>query len=178
MNRYNLDVELSKSQRDDFHRLRALDYKSSDWGILGRRAEEYWNIRDKSIPVSLVVKMIEAAYHIKDFDPAFVPTCAFITEDIDMATEMIRVLQMDFVHDFKSGLFFFDMFAHHEILMGSLYQEVFPKENHLYFTDAADKYVEKGMGCFNSSVNPVLWIGENVAIPSYLSQFKTKFERM
>lgn len=175
MNRYNLDVKLTNEQFQELWEVRATSLSLKD---LGRRVEEYWNIRDKSIPQDLVVKMLEAAYHIKDFDPSFIPPCAFVTEDIDMATELIRILQMDFVHDFKSGLFFFDIFANHEILMGSIYQEVYPKTILLSFGDAADLYVESGMGCFKSSVNPVMWIGENVTIPSYLSQFKTKFERM
>jgi hypothetical protein len=174
MNKYNLGVPLSQDQQDAVWEAR------SDEGRLGRRVEEYWSIRDRGLSQDTARELIRQAYNLAEGGAQFVHfrEGSFITDVEDIACEMIRVLNMDFVHDFASGIYVFDNFAHHEITMSGIFEAVANDPYGGSFEENAEDYITNGYGCFRSGVRPSIYIGENVSIPTYLSQFKQKFQRM
>lgn len=173
-NRYNLDAELTREQDEDYW-----DKTSVNLRIGARRCREYWNVFDRNKGINFAKDKLNEAYKLDEYALDFMDedTWAFVTDDVDLASELIRVLELDFVHDFKTGLFFFDIFAFHEILMSYLYEGISGKSTGS-FDDGAELYVHKGYGCYNSSQSRKIWLGEDVAAPTYLSQFKNKFMRM
>ena len=97
----------------------------------------------------------------------------FITDDTDLASELIRVLDLDFIHDFKTGAFIFDIYARHELILSYLYEGI-NRKFASDIDDTAEQYVLDGYGCYHSTQDDWIMLGEDVALPKYLSQFKSK----
>jgi len=145
----------------------------------GRRFEEYFGVRDRDLGATKGRELLCEAYGI-DLDSDHLPHViegAFVTDDHGLAGAMIRVIGLDFVYDFKSGLFMFDLFGGHEITMTYLMQAI-KQEFIMDFKDGAEQYVTKGYGCFMSSQYPVIYLGEDVAIPQVIQPFKGMIRRM
>lgn len=144
-----------------------------------RRFEEYWNVIDKNLNTvsgaEALEKRIFEAYGCDDhiyLDPRW-----FVTDSVELFCEMYRLLRIDFVADFRTGLFFMDVFAGHEVLMTDLFELSKQKVPKACGADLAEAYVVTGLGMFRSSQSPVVRLGEDVAIPDYFRPWKHNVER-
>jgi hypothetical protein len=90
-----------------------------------------------------------------------------ITGDVNKFVEIWRDNPVDFVHDFRTGFFFISMFACHQMLMSQLY-EAYTGDSSLNTDDAADKYIDLGMGVFRSSQSTRIWYSTAAVIPAGL----------
>ncbi|QYW02191.1 hypothetical protein CPT_Sonora_090 [Stenotrophomonas phage Sonora] len=142
----------------------------------GRRADEYWAVRDRNLNTdegrpALEQRILDA--YKSDYGIVVWPRW-FVTDDSELFVEMFRHLSMDFVADFRSGLFFLDLYGTHSALMASLFDLTGIKT----FVDAAaEAYIEGGYGMFKSSQRPRVNIGEDVAVPDYFRPYKNFLER-
>lgn len=100
------------------------------------------------------------------------PSTCFVTDNEVLFVEMYKHLKLDFVADFRSGLFFVDLYAAHETLMTSIEELSTPEENF------PGNYISRGLGFYKSSQSNSVFIGEDVSIPHYFLPFKNRIERM
>lgn len=164
LNPLRLDEQMSP---EDWRKMDAL---RDVYGELPRNIEEYWHAWHLSLDRDDVERRIQTAYGISDNDFTFrLPKC-FITDDVNVFTEFRRHLSVDFVHDFKTGLFFMDLYANHQVLMGQLYE--MNQKRLGSWKDAADEYVRTGMGVMKSSQSAIIFISPNIAIPDFLRPWK------
>lgn len=88
-----------------------------------------------------------------------------ITSDVE---EFVKLWRgdgpMDFVHDFRTGFFFVDMYACHQVVM-RLLLEAHTHTDHYDTDQAADTYIERGMGVFRSSQSHRVWYSPAANIP-------------
>lgn len=175
MNKYRLGVRLSP---EEWQRYRAEGYDTE----IGRHAEKYFIAwEQKNISRADAIARLEEAYGVDPEKKEFnflkhFSRVGLITDDHDLAADMIRMVDVDFVHDFKTDLFFMDVFALHELIMGYIYEAVF-NETSTDMGVLAEKYLDKGMGCFNSSQTDKIYFGEDVMVPSFYNQFKNRVRR-
>lgn len=128
---------------------------------------------------SLVPRILKAFGHDEDSGKSFhIEKTIFVTDNTELAAEIYRHLQLDFVHDLTTGLTFIDMFAAHEVVMGQLYFLKSPKDDALMYSDAAEKYVEKGLGFYKSSQSNIVWRGPDMIIPEWFRKFKNDMRVM
>lgn len=143
------------------------------------RIEEYWSVKDKNLSLDLpaLERRIIDAYGDPEGFLALEPRW-FATDDQALFMEMYRHLKMDFVADFRTGLFFMDVFAGHEVIMGQLFDLTGKPCPKSCGGDSAEAYVITGLGMFKSSQSPIVWIGPDVAIPDYFRGFKHNVQVM
>lgn len=160
-------------------------WMADDSGRRGYRSRVYWDIRQKSLTPPQAEALVKAAagngkenedsmYIFKDF-----ATVGFWTQDTKLAIEMLD-RGCDFLFDAKSGLWFFDLYGHHQIVMRSLVALYKNADFYEYdYNEAADMYVEECYGFFNSGAAgygpPTVRMGENYNLPAEL---KTVFARL
>lgn len=151
---------------------------------LGRRFEEYFSLRDfdmninnhsDSEPSPVEQKLLEI--YGKPDESIWVPDGAFVTTNTDIFLQMFEHLRMDFVADFKSGMFFLDLFGGHEHFMSQLYL-LNGGQRRKEYEQEAEEYVKTGMGFFKSTQSKRVFIGEDVAIPDYFRPYKNTLERI
>lgn len=171
-NKYKIGEDLyhcGKHEAEDWERFKKLPNPPLN-------VSSYWRVAHLNLNVDneAVCERLREAH---GDDIAYAPERAFVTDDVDIFNEIYRHLLIDFVCDFKSGLFFMDLYARHETLMGHIYESSSKKVFKSY-DDAAEQYVIEGYGCFKSSQSSTIWLGEDVAIPSYLRPWKQNIKRM
>ena len=163
------------------------EWLADDSGRRGYRAVRYWDIRHQSMtPPEVVKALLDAAgldeehaedrelYTFRDYS-----TCGFMTKDQKLALDVIE-RGCDFLFDKQSGIWFIDMFGHHQIVMRALYALYTDKDFYeLEYKEAADQYIEECRGFFESGAAsygpPCVRMGENYNLPAEL---KTKFTRL
>lgn len=148
-----------------------LDRKSKDPNFyLPRRIRDYWLIKDQCLMFSdsdALDKRIFDAYGAT----VSLPRSGFVTDDVNVFVELYRVLSLDFVYDFRTKLFFIDMYASHECLMASFYEALTGSKGYDY--DKGDKYILTGMGMFRSSQSKIIYIGPDVPVPEFFRPWKS-----
>lgn len=157
---------------------------ADDSGRRGYRSVRYWDIRQKSMtPPEAQKAVLEAAGVEPDEELVFIfrdfSTAGFFTKDQKLALEVIE-RGLDFLFDKKSGIWFIDLYGHHQIVMRALIA-LYTKQDYydLEYKEAADQYIEEGYGFFESGAAgygpPTVRMGENYSLPAEL---KTVFSRM
>lgn len=179
INRYKLDTKLTKEQEEHFWSVSA-----ENASIVARRAKEYWNVIDQNIGLKVAIERLNEAYADKfdEYGIDFIDGSeyAFVTDNHDLAADLIRILELDFIYDFKADVFIFDIWACHEAWLSYLYEAIHGRvrDNDMRTRDVAELYVQKGYGIYQSSQSYRIMIGEEVAVPPFLSQFKRRFLRI
>ena len=156
-----------------------IEANGNDIYKFGRNFEDYFYVLDRNLnkdPDAVEARLL-AAYDLDD--DVFIPIkdSCFVTDDEDLFVEMYRHLKLDFVHDFKSGLFFMDMFGGHEVFMNYLYEGIHGKKKYDW-DKGAELYVIEGLGFFKSSQSSRVWIGPDVPIPDFFRPWKQHVEVM
>lgn len=155
---------------------------ADDSGRRGYRSRLYWDIRHKSMtPTEAQKVLLEAAGNEINEELIFIfrdfSTAGFFTQDQKLALEVID-RECDFLFDKKSGIWFVDLYGHHQIVMRTLIA-VYTNQDYydLEYKEAADQYIEEGYGFFQSGAAgyaPTVRMGENYSLPAEL---KTAFNR-
>lgn len=174
-NRYNLGIDLEYGTPEY---IEFWDECRIEGRRRGRRLEEYYTVRERNLGSEEGVLRLKEAYGLTEdsYRDPYISDCAFVTDDVDLASELIRVLGLDFVHDFKSGLFMFDLFGGHEIVMSCIAEASLNKGFKAY-KDGGEAFLEKGLGCYMSSQYKTIWFGEDVALPQWAKPFKNQIKR-
>lgn len=145
-----------------------------NFGKHGRRAEQYWRAIEDCFDRAEAIKMVSKGDDDFFGDYFFEEprNVGFITDDVSKFLVMYKKLGMDFVFDKRTGLFFMDLFAGHEMLRSILYQASGVKMPDgppwLSDEDKADLFLEKNMGFFKSSQSPTIWVGPDYSLPAEL----------
>lgn len=144
-----------------------------------RHFPDYWAVRDMNLvkDESALERRIVEAYGVPDVDSAYLilNENMFVTDRTDLFVEMYRHLRLDFVADFKSGLFFLDLYAQHETLMDQLFDLTGKLRGS---NNGAEAYVKEGLGMFLSSQSSRVFLGPDTPIPDYFRPYKNFVERM
>jgi len=148
-----------------------------------RQIGDYWGVREYDLNRSqedndAIDNRILTAYNSPK-ESVYVDRKIFVTEDADLFCLLFDKVELDFVHDFKTGLFFIDMFAHHDLLMGQLYRLAKPRVyQNVPDEERGEQYVSEGLGMFMSSQSSTVFIGEDVAVPDFFRKWKHRLERL
>lgn len=86
-----------------------------------------------------------------------------ITDDLRLARVMLD-RGVDFISDFRTGLFFFDLRGGHEIVMGAL---MTLHTGHAPPAGRLHSYIDTGLGMFRSSQSPKTEIGHDTPLPAW-----------
>lgn len=98
-----------------------------------------------------------------------------VTQDMALARKMLD-RRIDFLADFRSGLFFFDLRGGHELFMDVLFKLYMGKDA-LTPVGVSHSYVDEGLGIFRSTQSPRVEIGTNTPIPTWAKLAKLDFNR-
>ncbi|USV40996.1 hypothetical protein [Xanthomonas phage BUDD] len=178
-NRYKLDVLLTDEEED-----KLWEMKKNNDPLYGRRISEYFHVVEHNRGMQFAIDRLNEAYaknFVDEYGIDFLDGSeyAFVTENHDLASELIRILELDFIYDFKADVFIFDIWACHEAWLSYLYERFKGRQRGtLRAGDVAERYVREGYGIYQSSQSYRIMIGEDVSIPSFLSQFKNRFLRI
>lgn len=97
-----------------------------------------------------------------------------VTQDLRLARKMLD-RRIDFLADFKSGLFFFDLRGGHELFMDILFLLHIGK--HCMDDQRHHSYVDQGLGIFRSSQSPKVEVGANTVLPGWAKLAKLNINR-
>ena len=97
-----------------------------------------------------------------------------ITQDLGLARKMLD-RRIDFIADFKSGLFFFDLRGGHEMFMEALFELHTGKT--AGETKHGQSYIDAGLGIFKSSQSPYVEVGANTVLPGWAKLARLNLRR-
>jgi hypothetical protein len=129
--------------------------------------------KDQHINYQDAEKILKRAYRFNPYEPILKDEY-FITQNGDVLKHVIDVAgvsEVNFICDFKSGLYLIDLSCFHEEIMARIFAAT---KNINWKFQYSDNYVERGLGVYKSSCSNVITISKNIAIPDCLKHIKQK----
>ncbi len=151
----------------------------------GPRLALYMDLRNKSLTPSEIREILmEVAGIRKEDEDAFFEHLytfrdyalfGFATRDTGVAFDMIE-RGVEFLYDKKSGIWFMDMYGHHQIVMHSLYCLHTFRTDYTDPSDGADSYIEECYGFFESGAtqSAMLKMGAEYSLAPEMKTFFTR----